>query len=213
MLGKLVVLRAEMEKLALFNMSDVANKMAKIVVLISGSGSNLQAIIDNATHIGVQIVAVISNKAGVLGLQRAQQANIPTRVVISKDKSREEFDAELATLIDEYCPKLVILAGFMRILTPEFANKFHKKMLNIHPSLLPKFKGLNTHQRAIEAGETYAGATVHIVSSELDSGEIIDQIQVAIAPNDDPTSLAVKVLKQEHILYPRAIKKYLEMLA
>lgn len=188
------------------------SSVAKIVVLISGSGSNLQAIIDNSKNIGVEIIAVLSNKANVLGLERAKNAGIITQVVESKGKKREVFDNELAKVIESYHPDVIILAGFMRILTSQFTDNFSGKILNIHPSLLPKFKGLHTHKRAIEPGEKYAGATVHLVSSELDSGEIIDSIKVAIDTNDTPESLAQKVLKQEHILYPRAIKKYLSQL-
>jgi phosphoribosylglycinamide formyltransferase-1 len=182
---------------------------SKIVVLISGSGSNLQSIIDKQSEIGVEISCVISNKNDVLGLERAKKAGIKTEVVISKGKQRAEFDAELAKVINKYNPKLVILAGFMRILTEEFTDMFKGKMLNIHPSLLPKFKGLNTHKRAIEAGEIFAGASVHLVSSELDSGEIIKQTKVAIDKNETQDTLAKKVLIQEHILYPQAIKEYL----
>ena len=183
--------------------------MHKVVVLISGSGSNLQAIIDNAIDIGIKIACVISNKEGVFGLERAKKAGISTKVVISKNQQREVFDERLAEVIDTYNPKLIILAGFMRILTSEFVQKYEGKMLNIHPSLLPKFKGLDTHQRAIEVGEEFAGASVHLVSSELDSGEIIDNIKVKITTKNSKV-LAKEVLKQEHILYPRAIKLFIK---
>jgi phosphoribosylglycinamide formyltransferase-1 len=187
----------------------LSKTVANIVVLISGSGSNLQSIIDKQAEIGVEVSCVISNKSDVLGIERAKKAGIITEVVVSKGKQRAEFDAELAKVINKYNPKLVILAGFMRILTEEFTDMFKGKMLNIHPSLLPKFKGLNTHKRAIEAGETFAGASVHLVSSELDSGEIIKQTKVAIDKNETQDTLAKKVLIQEHILYPQAIKEYL----
>jgi len=182
----------------------------KIVVLISGSGSNLQSIIDNACDIGVKIECVISNKTGVFGLERANKIGINTEVVVSKYKEREIFEKELSKVIDKHQPKIIILAGFMRILTSDFVKNYAGKMLNIHPSLLPKFKGLNTHKRAIEAGEKFAGATVHLVSSELDSGDIIDKISVKIDEEDNAESLAKKVLIQEHILYPRAIKLFLK---
>jgi phosphoribosylglycinamide formyltransferase-1 len=175
----------------------------KIVVLLSGSGSNLQAIIDSKV---ANIQAVISNKADAYGLERAKKANIKTHIVEHQNLSREEFDEKLKTTINLYQPDLIVLAGFMRILTTEFINTFKNKIINIHPSLLPKFKGLNTHQRAIDAGEKEHGATVHLVSSELDSGKILAQIKVTIEPNDTAETLAKKVLKQEHIIYSKTIK-------
>jgi phosphoribosylglycinamide formyltransferase-1 len=183
--------------------------MTKVVVLISGGGSNLQSLIDKSSAIGIQIQAVISNKADAFGLKRAKNAGIKHRVVISKGLARDEFDAQLSKVIDEYQPDLIILAGFMRILTSNFVDKYSGKMLNIHPSLLPKFKGLNTHARAIQAGEVEHGASVHLVSSELDSGQIIMQKKVKVLESDTPETLAQKVLKEEHILYPQAIKKFI----
>ncbi|SMM99902.1 Phosphoribosylglycinamide formyltransferase [uncultured Candidatus Thioglobus sp.] len=180
--------------------------------MISGSGSNLQSIIDNAADIGIKIESVISNKAGVFGLQRAKNANIPTKIIDhTQFDSREAFDQELAKYIHKINPRLLILAGFMRILSTEFIDTFAGKILNIHPALLPKFKGLNTHQRALDAGELLHGASVHFVTNELDSGEVILQKSVVIEPNDNAQSLAEKVLKQEHILYPLAIKKALQI--
>ncbi|SHE19133.1 Phosphoribosylglycinamide formyltransferase [Bathymodiolus brooksi thiotrophic gill symbiont] len=190
----------------------MANKLSSsVVVLISGSGSNLQSIIDNADNIGIKIQSVISNKADAFGLERAKKAGIATQVINhTQFATREAFDQALIQYINMLNPKLVILAGFMRILSADFINVFAGKILNIHPALLPKFKGLDTHQRAIDANEEFAGATVHFVTNELDSGAIILQKSVAIESNDTAKSLAAKVLEQEHILYPMAIKKVLQ---
>ncbi|MDC9727495.1 MAG: phosphoribosylglycinamide formyltransferase [Candidatus Thioglobus sp.] len=178
----------------------------KCVVLISGSGSNLQSLIDNATHINLEIEAVISNKEDAYGLERAQQANIPTHAINHKKfSSREEFDQILSQTIDQYQPEIIILAGFMRILTPEFTQKYTGKMLNIHPSLLPKFQGLNTHQRALDAGESEHGVSVHFVTDELDGGPIIAQSRVNILADDSAASLAKRVLVEEHKLFPKVI--------
>jgi phosphoribosylglycinamide formyltransferase-1 len=178
----------------------------RIVVLISGSGSNLQAIIDGclAGTIDGQVVAVISNREGVKGLDRARFHNIPSLVLDHREfANREEFDEELAKTIDSFQPDLVVLAGFMRILTAGFANRYRGRMLNIHPSLLPKYPGLHTHQRALEAGDSEHGVTVHFVTAELDGGPTIAQIRVPILPNDTEATLAARVLEQEHIIYPR----------
>ena len=178
----------------------------KAVVLISGSGSNLQSLIDNANDIDLEIEAVISNKETAYGLQRAQQANIPTQVIDHKQFStREDFDQKLGQIIDQYKPEIIILAGFMRILTSEFTQKYVGKMLNIHPSLLPKFQGLNTHQRAIDAKEIEHGVSVHFVTAELDGGPIIAQSRVNVLANDDATSLAKRVLAEEHKLFPEVV--------
>lgn len=185
--------------------------LSNIVVLISGNGSNLQSIIDNADDIGVKIACVISNKIDAFGLERAQKSGIQTLIIQHQTHlTRKAFDKKLAKAIQQFKPKLIILAGFMRILSADFIKEFEGKILNIHPALLPKFKGLNTHQRAIDAGETHAGASVHFVTNELDSGAIIMQKSVLISPNDNAQTLAKKVLKQEHILYPLAIKKALQ---
>jgi len=183
-----------------------------LVVLISGSGSNLQAIIDAAaTDLPVEIRAVISNKGDAYGLERARKAGIETRVLDHKEFSgRDSYDTALGNLIEEYQPGLVILAGFMRILTPALVSRFHGCMLNIHPSLLPKFRGLHTHKRAIEAGETMHGASVHFVTEELDGGPLIIQALVPVMSDDDPDTLAARVLTQEHILYPTAIRMFAE---
>ncbi|MCF6442365.1 phosphoribosylglycinamide formyltransferase [Pseudoalteromonas luteoviolacea] len=186
---------------------------SRIVVLISGSGSNLQAIIDHCQSgdINGEIVNVISNKADAFGLVRAEQAGINTNVLSHKDfDSREAYDEQLAKLIDSCNPDLVVLAGFMRILTPDLVQKFKGKMLNIHPSLLPKYQGLNTHQRAIDANDAYHGASVHFVTEELDGGPVIVQAKVAILPEDTAETLAKRVHEQEHVIYPLVVKWFSE---
>jgi phosphoribosylglycinamide formyltransferase-1 len=189
----------------------MSNKLP-LVVLISGSGSNLQSIIDAATtDLPVEIKAVISNKDDAYGLERARTAGIETRVLDHKEfPDRDSYDQALGDLIEEYQPGLVILAGFMRILTPALVNRFHGRMFNIHPSLLPKYRGLHTHQRALEAGDKIHGATVHFVTEELDGGPLIIQAQVPILEQDDPDTLAARVLKQEHTIYPLAIRMFAE---
>ncbi len=179
----------------------------KVVILLSGSGSNLQAFIDAVANGGLNasIVAVISNKPAAYGLERAQKAGIKTELVDHKQfADRESFDHTLAERIEAYQADLVILAGFMRILTPGFVSQFKGRLLNIHPSLLPKYPGLHTHQRAIDAGDSLHGATVHFVTEELDGGPAIIQAQVPIIKNDTEDSLAARVLKQEHKIYPLA---------
>ena len=190
--------------------------MKKIVILISGGGSNMAAIVKTAqrehwdTTLGAQIAAVISNKADAKGLQFALSRGIPTRVLDHKAyASREEFDVALAKCIDEFSPSLVVLAGFMRILTPSFVNHFAGRLINIHPSLLPAFPGLHTHARAIEAGCQFAGATVHEVTAELDHGPILAQAVVPVLPMDHADSLAARVLTQEHVIFPAAVRNYL----
>ena len=180
----------------------------RVVVLLSGSGTNLQALIDAQTRaeLGADIVAVISNRPAVKGLERAQEASIDARLLDHKNfDSREAFDAALMHLIDSYHPDLVVLAGFMRILTPSFTTHYLGKMLNIHPSLLPKYQGLHTHQRAIDAGDREHGATVHFVTAELDGGPAAIQAIVPILANDTAESLAKRVQVQEHIIYPMAV--------
>lgn len=177
-----------------------------VVVLISGSGSNLQALIDTQDDTGIRIAAVISNKAGVLGIKRALEAGIPAEVLDHKNfESREQFDQALMNLIDGYSPKLVVLAGFMRILTPEFTRHYEQRLLNIHPSLLPKYKGLHTHRRALEAGDSEHGVTVHFVTSELDGGPPVIQARIPVKSSDTEDSLQKRVLTQEHIIYPVAV--------
>ncbi len=179
-----------------------------VVVLISGGGTNLQAIIDGAAKdLPIEIKAVISNNADAYGLERAKQAKIPTAVLDHQQfPDRESFDAALMKLIDSYQPQLVLLAGFMRILTPEFVRHYHGRMLNIHPSLLPDFQGLHTHQRALEADVEKHGASIHFVTEELDGGPIILQASVPVLPEDDEETLAARVLEKEHIIYPLAVR-------
>ena len=181
----------------------------RAVILISGNGSNLQSLIDNAKKIDLEIYSVISNKEDAFGLKRAERANISTHFVDpNRFESREDFDNQIITIIDELDIGLIILAGYMRILSSDFINRFDGKILNIHPSLLPKFPGLNTHRKAIDAKEKYHGATVHFVTEELDGGPIISQEIIEIQPTDTAYSLAQKVLEKEHILYPRVIHWY-----
>lgn len=162
----------------------------------------------NKDELQVDIAAVISNRPDAAGLEFAQQAGISTEIIDHKQfDSRESFDETLAERIDSYQPDFVILAGFMRILTAEFVAHFQGKLINIHPSLLPKFKGLHTHERAIDAGETEHGASVHFVTAELDDGPVILQARVPVFPDDDADTLAARVLEQEHLLYPAAIQK------
>ncbi len=176
------------------------------VVLISGGGSNLQSIIDNADTIDLEIKSVISNNPQAYGLERAKKANIPTHSIDHKQfNSRDEFDKTLGAIIDEYSPDIIILAGFMRILTKEFTSKYLGKMLNIHPSLLPKFQGLHTHQRAIDAGEKIHGVSIHFVTDELDGGPIIAQRSIEVLDDDTAESLAKRVLTEEHKLFPEVI--------
>jgi len=188
-------------------MNDQLMGKRRIVVLISGSGSNLQSFIDRCADESINgtLVAVLSNRPGVKGLERAAAAAIPNIVVDhSSFESRSEFDAALADVIDSFSPDLVVLAGFMRILTPQFVNRFLGRLINIHPSLLPKYPGLHTHQRAIDAGDSEAGATVHFVTPELDGGPAIVQAKVPLESNDTAESLASRVLGFEHQIYPLA---------
>lgn len=184
-------------------------KPLRVVVLISGSGSNLQALIDGIAsgELPIEIVAAISNRPEVMGLVRASNAGIPTLVLDHKNyATREAFDGELMRTIDAYNPGLVVLAGFMRILTPAFTEHYLGRMLNIHPSLLPKFQGLHTHQRAIDAGESHHGVSVHFVTAELDGGPVVIQARVPVLPSDDAGLLAKRVQKQEHVIYLMAVK-------
>jgi len=185
----------------------------KTVVLISGSGSNLQALIDTqlSGDLPISIEAVISNRPDVMGLERAEKAGITTQVLDHKTfASREAFDVELQALIDTFEPELIILAGFMRILTPEFTEHYSGRMLNIHPSLLPKYQGLHTHQRALDAGDDCHGVTVHFVTAELDGGPNIIQALVPVKPDDTAEILAKRVQQQEHVIYPMAAKWFAE---
>lgn len=182
--------------------------MKDLVVLISGSGSNLQAIIDacQQQQINARVRAVISNKSCAFGLERARKAKIDNYSLSAKAyASRAAFDAGLMQLIDQYQPHLVILAGYMRILSPAFVTHYHGRLLNIHPSLLPRHPGLNTHQRALCQGDNEHGASVHFVTEELDAGPVILQGKVPILAEDTVESLATRVHQQEHLIYPQAI--------
>lgn len=180
-----------------------------LVVLISGNGSNLQAIIDAIREQGLQaeVRAVISNNPDAYGLTRARDANIAAEALDHRSfPSRDAYDRELQLLIDRYQPDLVVLAGFMRILTEDFVNHYHGRMLNIHPSLLPKYQGLNTHERVLEAGDNVHGVSVHFVTPELDGGPVILQVEVPVHPGDSADDLAQRVHQQEHIIYPLVIR-------
>lgn len=184
--------------------------MKNIVILISGRGSNMQAIVE-AQLPGARITAVIANRPDAAGLAWAAERGIATAALDHKAfASREDFDAALAAQIDAFAPDLVVLAGFMRILTPGFTQHYAGRMFNIHPSLLPAFPGLHTHQRALDAGCRLAGATVHFVTAELDHGPIVAQGAVAVADDDTADSLAAKVLRVEHQIYPQAVRWFVE---
>ena len=188
-------------------------RMKNIVILISGRGSNMEAVVHAARkeQWPARIAAVISNKADAGGLEFAKEHGIPTAVVSNKAyASREAFDAALRTEIDGFAPDLVVLAGFMRILTPGFVDHYAGRLLNIHPSLLPLFPGLHTHQQALDAGMTRHGATVHFVTAQLDHGPSVAQAEVDVLPDDTADTLAKRVLVQEHQLYPRAIRLFVE---
>ncbi|NBO13991.1 MAG: phosphoribosylglycinamide formyltransferase [Betaproteobacteria bacterium] len=194
--------------------------MNDMVILISGSGSNMVALAQAAqqrhwqARFGAHIRCVISNRPDAAGLAKARDLGLHTEVLDHRSfkdhpQPREAFDAALAELVQSHQPRWVLLAGFMRVLTPVFLDRFEHSVMNIHPSLLPAFPGLNTHERALAAGCRFAGASVHWVNSELDAGHIIDQVVVPISPGDDAQSLAARVLTQEHVLYPRAVERVL----
>jgi phosphoribosylglycinamide formyltransferase-1 len=194
--------------------------MKNIVILISGAGSNMAAIVRTAAEqnwnqrLNARVSAVISNKADAQGLAFAKERGIATAVVdhkafASQPQPREAFDAALMAEIDPHQPHLVVLAGFMRILTPDFVGHYEGRLINIHPSLLPAFTGLNTHARAIEAGCKFAGATVHRVTHQLDHGDILAQAVVPVLPDDTADTLAARVLTQEHLIYPKAVEELL----
>jgi phosphoribosylglycinamide formyltransferase 1 len=183
--------------------------MKNIVILISGRGSNMEAIVQACAAEGwpARVAAVISNRPDAEGLQFAQARGIATAVVDHKGfADRDTFDAELARVVHGFAPDVLVLAGFMRILTPGFVSQFEGRMVNVHPSLLPSFTGLHTHRRAIEAGCKLAGATVHFVTAELDHGPIIAQAVVPVLPGDSEATLSARVLAREHVLYPRAVR-------
>ena len=184
-----------------------------VVVLLSGTGSNLQALIDSndVKQSSANIRAVISNRADAYGLQRAKDAGIDTRVLDHKAfEGREAFDAALIEIIDTFNPQLVVLAGFMRILSADFVRHYQGRLLNIHPSLLPKYKGLHTHQRALEAADSEHGCSVHFVTEELDGGPLVVQAVIPVESDDSPHSLAQRVHTQEHQIYPLAVRWFAE---
>jgi phosphoribosylglycinamide formyltransferase-1 len=194
--------------------------MKNLVILISGSGSNMEAIVRSAQQrdwpgrLEARVAAVLSNRPDCAGLARARALGVPTaavdhRAFAQAADPRAAFDAALADAIDAHAPELVLLAGFMRILTPGFVRHYAGRLVNIHPSLLPAFPGLHTHRRAIEAGCRVAGATVHRVTEELDHGPILDQVVVPVLPGDDEAALSARVLAQEHRMYPRVIERLL----
>ena len=190
--------------------------MKNLVILISGGGSNMAAILKAAQTqrwadtLGAQVAAVISNRPDAKGLELAKAHGVATAVVNHLSyPSRDAFDQALMDSIDTHNPALVVLAGFMRILTPGFVSHYEGRLVNIHPSLLPAFTGLHTHQRALDAGCKFAGATVHRVTAELDHGPILEQAVVPVLPDDNADTLAARVLTQEHLIYPRAIAKLL----
>lgn len=179
----------------------------KIAVLISGRGSNLKAILESTKLVDlIEVIAVISNNPEASGLLFAKERQIPTLVLDHRlFSTRTQFDEQLVRVLDELNPDLIVLAGFMRILTNTFTDHYTGKILNIHPSLLPKFKGLNTHERAIESGEVEHGVSIHFVTSELDGGPILSQAKLTVNPNETPSSLATRVLQLEHQLYPATL--------
>ena len=200
------------QKCAGHKLASMTASLKNIVILISGAGSNMEAIIRAAQNehwaelLGARVVAVISNKADAPGLPLAQALGVATEVLDHRGfESRAAFDAALQARIDAHRPALVVLAGFMRILTPGFVAHYAGRLVNIHPSLLPAFTGLDTHRRAIEADCQVAGATVHQVTAELDHGQILAQAVVPVLPGDSPEALAARVLEQEHLLYPQAV--------
>ena len=191
--------------------------MKNIVILISGGGSNMKAIVQHAqqqaweAHGLARIAAVVSNRADAAGLAFAQEQGIPTVVLSHQDfASREAYDAALMAKMDAFAPDLLVLAGFMRILTPEFTNHYARRMFNIHPSILPNFKGLHTHEQALAAGVKVHGATVHGVTAELDHGPIVMQSSVPVLADDTSDTLAARVLKTEHRMYPQVVQWFVE---
>ncbi len=193
--------------------SQMTSPMKRILVLISGNGSNLQTIIDGCagSKIAGQVVGVISNKADAYGLVRAKEAGVATAILAQQQfASREEYDTALLALMADYQPDLVVLAGFMRILSADLVRHFAGRMINIHPSLLPKYQGLHTHQRAIDAGDDEHGASVHFVTEELDGGPVILQARVPIFEGDDADEVAARVQVQEHSIYPLVVQWFCE---
>ena len=199
------------------NLSASEPTVKPIVVLVSGRGSNLHALLTRAaaerwdTELGAKIAAVVSNRAEAEALDVARAHRVPVHVLNHEEfDSRTAFDEALARTIDRYVPQLIVLAGYMRVLTPAFVRRYAGRLINVHPSLLPSFPGLNTHRRALDAGVRVHGATVHFVSDDVDAGPIIAQAAVAVHADDDEVSLAVRVLQQEHRLLPVAVRHVLE---
>ena len=197
--------------------SSTVKPVKPIVVLVSGRGSNVQALLTTAvaqqwdSELGATVVAVISNRADAQALDVARAHDVPVHILKHEQfDSRAAFDHALARTIDLYAPQLIVLAGFMRVLTPAFVRRYSGRLINVHPSLLPSFPGLNTHRRALDAGVRTHGATVHFVSEEIDAGPIIAQAAVAVHADDDEASLAARVLQQEHRLLPEAVRELLE---
>lgn len=187
--------------------------MKKLVVLISGNGSNLQSILDacESGRINGSLAAVFSNKASAYGLTRAQQASVPAHALSAQDfADRDAFDRQLMQQIDAYAPDLVVLAGYMRILSPAFVAHYHNRLLNIHPSLLPKYPGLHTHRQALANGDAEHGTSVHFVTDELDGGPIILQARVPVFADDDEAEISARVQHQEHAIYPLVISWFVE---
>lgn len=182
--------------------------MKTAVILISGRGSNMQAIVE--AKLPIRIACVISNRPDASGLDYARSKNIATAVVDHRGHSREDFDAALMQAIDQHAPDLVILAGFMRVLTEGFVNHYSQRLINIHPSLLPSFPGLRTHERALEAGVKLHGCTVHFVTPTVDHGPVIAQAAVPVNIDDTPDTLAARVLAQEHVIFPQAVRWFAE---
>ena len=199
------------------NGSTAARVTKPIVILVSGRGSNLQALLTRAeierwtTELGAKVVAVVSSRADADALTVARAHNVPVHILLPEQfGSRSAFDEALARTLDRYAPEIIVLAGFMRVLTPAFVRRYAGRMVNIHPSLLPSFPGLDTHRRALEAGVRVHGATVHFVADEVDAGPIIAQAAVPVHADDDEASLAARVLQQEHRLLPQAVRHVLE---
>lgn len=184
------------------------SELPRVAVLVSGEGSNLQALIDaeKSGLLGARIAVVVSNRGAARGLERARTAGIPAEHLGGKGVERAAYDAALAELLARYAPDLIVLAGFMRIFTPEFVARYEGRMLNIHPSLLPAYPGLDTHRRALDAGEAWHGATVHFVTADLDAGPAIVQYRIAVRADDTVETLAARVHVGEHIIYPRAVQ-------
>ena len=187
------------------------SKLCRVVVLISGNGTNLQAIVDQSSKAHYQVVGVIANKADAYGLQRAAEAEIASSLVVATaGETRDQYDQRLQQAIDSYEPDVIVLAGFMRILSNALVERYQGKMLNVHPSLLPRHMGLNTHQRAIDAGDSEHGASVHFVVPELDAGPVILQAKVPVFEDDTAELLAARVHEQEHAIYPLVVKWFAE---